>query len=65
MGCIAGDSLLSPDDLRRQGEEDYRNGIDFWPVRFRHGSPEWAQWYDGVIAARDAERAEEKAKQAK
>jgi hypothetical protein len=56
MGVIAGDELLSPDDLRRQGEEDYRNGIDFWPVRHPYGSPEWAAWYDGVIAAKDAEK---------
>jgi hypothetical protein len=57
MAVIAGDELLSPDDLRRQGEEDYRGeGRFFFPVRFRYGSPEWAAWYDGVIAAKDAEK---------
>jgi hypothetical protein len=64
MAVIAGDELLSPDDLRRQGEEDYRGeGRFFFPVRFRYGSPEWFDWIGGVLESRDKQKAEEEERQ--
>jgi hypothetical protein len=61
MGVIIGD-LDTPEDLARQGAEDYADAVTFFPLRIPFGSPGWYAYARGLIEARDAEKAEEKAR---